>query len=283
MQNTLSFPQEILQSVQAAYEKRPEYYKKAAQAAYGGKALDFPITKYPPLDRLVILCCCVPVIREKYVDLGTPEHILLETLSDIPLRARLYHEKTGRTGLSKDDAIWFRHLYFTEIFQFGSLQFQPFSMLYLDEEGCGEAYMRYDGWCKDALPQGAPVVNIHIPAGANLSPELVEESLSLAVDFFGKYLPEHPAKYFVCYSWLLYPGLRELLPENSRICSFADRFRIIGYAQDPMESIHRIYGRRWKRRADFPQDTALQRNALGNFSRLGEGCGILSMNNGKGF
>lgn len=146
----------------------------------------------------------------------------MDTFRDVSLRARLYYEKTGKAGITEEDVIWFRHIMNAEIFKIGTLQFQPFEMLYLDEETLGESYMAF---IEKPLAAGMPVLNIHIQRGADLRPEAVEASLAGAVDFFGK-------QTFLCYSWLLYPPMTACLAENSRIRRFAERFQIIGTCED---------------------------------------------------
>ena len=124
-------------------------------------------------------------------------------------------------------------------------------MVYLDEEGCGQAYMTFASEQKAHLPQGTPVINLHIPKDANLSPATVADALDQAMAFFPQVFPEHRAKAFLCYSWLLYPGLQALLPKESNILQFAARFQIIGQARDPAESIRRIYGKRFPRKREL--------------------------------
>ncbi len=272
-------PQELLTVVQEAYRARPNFYDRAAKNAYSGELPDYPIIRRAPLDRLVILYCCLEEIWEKYAALGIPDKIIEDTVSDFFRRVQCFQTKTEKIGLSKADILWFRHLYFCELFQLGSLQFQPFSMVYLDREGCGEDYMIFEPNIKKRIPQGTPVINVHIPNKTDLSPKAVEASLKTAVDFFQRYLPEHDATHFLCYSWLLYPGLSDLLSEESNIRGFSSRFEIIGTVQDASEALRRIYGRRYSRKKDYPQDTTLQCSALGHFSQLGEACGILSMDN----
>lgn len=264
-------------AVLAAYDAKPGYYEAAAPGAYQGEAPDFPICRKSPLERLVLWCCYLTRVRRKYQARGVPHRVFLDTVSDIALRAGLYEARTGKPGLAKADAIWFRHIHNAVIFRLGSLQFQLFEMIYLDQEGCGEAYMTFAQEQKARLPQGTPVLNLHIPKGADLSPAAVEQALDQAMEFFPQVFPEHRARAFLCYSWLLYPGLRELLPAGSNILQFAARFRVIGQTQDPAESIRRIYGKRFPRRGDYPQNTQLQRQALGRFSCLGEACGILEI------
>ncbi len=128
---------------------------------------------------------------------------------------------------------------------------------------------------KAHLPQGTPVINLHIPKDANLSPATVADALDQAMAFFPQVFPEHRAKAFLCYSWLLYPGLQALLPKESNILQFAARFQIIdrpGTRPSPYDgSTESVF----PEKENYPQDTQLQRQALGRFSFLGEACGIL--------
>ena len=264
-------------NVGEAYDKRPGFYAAWAETAYEGEAPDLPICRQSPMERLVFWCLHMTRARLQYQAKGVPDSVVTDTFSDIRLRADLYEAKHGKPGLSRADVVWFRHLHHGCIFQLGSLQFQLFQMIYLDEEGCGEAYMTFSPEQKKRLPPGAPVINVHVPKGADLSPDRVDEALHQAVDFFSTVFPEHQARAFLCYSWLLYPGLRELLPEGSRIAHFAARFQIIGQRQDASEAIRRIYGRRWPKKGEYPQNSRLQRAALGRFRCLGEACGILEI------
>ncbi len=273
----LALPLEAEKTVLNAYDRRTAWYEAAAQRSYDGTAPDYPICGLRPLDRLVTWCCHLTQVRRRYQRQGIPQAVLLATWRDVTLHVRLYWEKTGRTGLSKEDVIWLRNLDSGCIFCLGSLQFQLFHMIYLDAEGCGEDYMAFSPAQKQRLPQGTPVLNVHIPKGADLSPEAVDASFRQARAFFPKYIPDHGAKAFLCYSWLLYPGLQALLPPESRILQFAARFCLVGQAKNPTEAIRRIYGRRYARTGDYPQNTSLQRSALGRFSDLGEGCGILEI------
>jgi len=213
-------------------------------------------------------------LRRKWRQHALPEDVFRGAISDIALRQRLYHEKTGSIGLSRGDVIWFRHLFTLHIFKLGELQFQLFNMIYLDEEGCGEAYMSFSPAQKRLLPPDTPVLNIHIPAGAALCPAAVDHSFTLAGEFFPQYFPAHRARTFLCYSWLLYPGLRELLPEGCNILRFAARFQIIAQLPDREEAMERIFGGRRRAKKDYPQSTTLQRTALLHPEGIGYACGI---------
>ncbi|WP_127588642.1 acyltransferase domain-containing protein [Paenibacillus koleovorans] len=71
-----------------------------------------------------------------------------------------------------------------------------------------------------ALSPGDTVFDCHIPAQGRLTPELADESYRLALDFFPRYYPELTFKAYTCYSWLLDPQLRSLLPADSNIVKF---------------------------------------------------------------
>ena len=269
----LRFSPEDTEAVLNAYDQKPQFFEEAAKNAYHGEAPDFPICELPPLERLIVWCRRLTDVSRRYEKLGVSREIVLDTLLDISLRKGLYREKNGALGLSREDVIWFRHWENACIFRLGALQFQLFSMVYLDKEGCGEDYMTFLSSIKKKLPPGTPVLNVHIPKGADLSPEAVSASFAAAKTFFPAYFPGHNARYFLCYSWLLYPGLQKLMPESSRILQFASRFRIIGSAADSKQAVERIYG------GDgvYPQETSLQRAAMHRFSELGFACGILEI------
>lgn len=260
----LGLPTELL----ARYDARPGEYERMAKTAYDGEAPNYPICRLGPMDRLVTWCCAATEVARRYQDRGVDWEIVKNTLMQIPHRAEA-------AGLSKESALWLRHLYHGVIYRLGSLEFQEFSMVYLDREGCGEDYMPVSLEQKRLLPPGTPVINVHIPAGADLSPKAVDGAFAAAKTLFGAIYPQ--ARAFVCYSWLLHPGLRQLLDENSNILRFAARFPIVGQAQDAGEAIRWIYGKKYRRKGDYPQETTLQRKALGHFDCLGEACGVMDI------
>ena len=228
----------------------------------------YPICRLNPAERLAVWGLLAGKAAGVYTCRGIPEEIIWASLSDIGLRVRVYEQEHGRPGLSKEDVIWFRHLVYGELFQLGALQFQPFQMLYLDEEGCGEAYMTF---LRKPLKTGSPVLNVHIPAGADLSEDAVTKAFGQAEQFFSAFFPEFHPEAFLCYCWMLYPGLEKLLPGESRIRRFAAQFDVIGTADDPENAVQRIFGNTKDR---YAQDTTLQRAAAGRLECLGEACGI---------
>ena len=246
-----------------------------AKEAWQGEHPDFPICKLKPLSRLAVLIWKLEEIWQKYQAVGIERLVFVDSASDIALRARIYFDKTGKVGLSKDDCVWLRHLVNVQIFKLGVLQFQPFQMLYLDEDDTGESWFNYIDGIKERLPEGRPVLNVHIQKGADLSPEKVAESFSLARAFFRKHFPERQIEAFVCFSWLLDPFLGRILLGESRIVQFGSNFEVIGWAKDNNQAVERIFGKRWRKKSDFPQETSLQKAALEHLKDLQYTCGII--------
>lgn len=81
--------------------------------------------------------------------------------------------------------------------------------------------------------EGDPVLEVHIPAGGRLTETACDDSLALAREFFGKFFPDFRYTCFTCHSWLLDEGLRNLLPCDSHILAFGNRFlRLHGEKSD---------------------------------------------------
>ena len=242
--------------------------------AYSGEAPDYSILSRKPLTRLAAVITLLSEKYEEYKSLGVPEDIIAETFRDVSLRAKIYENKTSKPGISKDDAIWFRHLINCKIFKIGALQFQPFEMIYLDEEFLGEPYMEFSKKQKEKLPSGVPVINCHIQQGTVLSTESVKASFTDAQALLGSIYPETEFKAFLCYSWLLYPDMIKLLPEDSKIKAFAKNFEIIGTVKDNEQAFENLFGKAFKNPPKLKNPTKLQKLAAEKPKDFGFACGI---------
>jgi len=246
-----------------------------AESTYAGEVPEFPICRLHPLGRLAVLVWKLAEIRGEYENLGVSEKIINDTFSDIALRQRLFYQKTAKVGLSRADCIWLRHLVSAQIFKLGVLQYQPMKMVYLESRDDGSPFFVITDAQKSRLPAGVPVLNVHIQTGADLAQERVAESLQMASGFFKDVFPGTQFRAMVCYSWLLHSGLRDLLPPDSRILHFAKNFEVISETGDDNQAMERVFGRRFRRKADYPQQTSLQRAALRNPSKLGYALGVI--------
>lgn len=237
--------------------------KQAAAEAYEAADADFPILRYSPVEKLVIMNLVLAEAYEGYRKLNVSDDIIIDTFNDVALRASLFCTENGEIGISDDDAVWFRHIKNVMIFKLGAVQFQPFKMIYLDMEGIGEDYMRFGEEQKKQLPSGTPVINCHIQKGQLFSHESIGQSFEIAASFMKRTFPDTAYKAFLCYSWLLYPEMTSLLAPESNIRFFASLFEIIGECNDIEQAGENI-----------KEGTRLSNAFKSNPERFGYACGI---------
>ena len=271
----LEFNSIIEDAIKQKMFKSGRQIEAIAETAYNSDNFDFPLCKRMPLTRLVVVAY---LLSQKYADykaIGVSDEIILDTFRDVSLRADLYYKQNGKIGISKDDVIWFRHIMNVHIFKIGVLQYQTFNMIYLDEETIGEPYMVFTQEQKFALPNGSPVINCHIQKGANISATLVNESIDQAKVFFKDCFPSIEYKAFLCYSWLLYPPMFNMLSENSNIKQFAKCFSIIGECNDSEQAKENLFD--YGKHNPSCKPTTLQRMAKEDNTILGYGCGVIML------
>jgi len=271
----LGFDEQVAALVAGHAERHRKQMADLVKGAYEGEVPDFPICRLHPLGRLAVIVWKLAEIRREYEAYGVWAAVIDDTFSDITLRQRLFFHNTGKVGLSRADCVWLRHLANAQIFKLGVLQYQPTKMYYLENHADGSPFFMISDSQKARLSAGMPVLNVHIQAGADINPERVAESLEVAKEFFAQFFPDTRFRAMVCYSWLLHPGLKELLPPNSRILRFAENFEVIIETADQRQAFERIFGKRYKRKMDFPQQTSLQRAALRDPSKLGYALGVI--------
>ena len=228
------------------------------------------ILKRRPHTRLMILICKTVFLETIYKEKGLPREVMLDTLSDLTLRQRLYRNRNGKLGLNEEDVLWLKHIYRLNIFKLGSLQFEKAKMKYLPWKG-----LVYREDVAQIVPEGVPILDVHIRRGVDFSPESVDRSFAWAEQFFTKHFPEHHFKAYTCNSWMLYSGNSKILPPSSNILNFANRFMLIAKSKDKSMAVTFIYGKRFRAKRDYPQTTRLQKCALQNMGNLGVGCGLI--------
>ena len=270
----LHYVKDVEQVVFQKISSNKKVIEEIAKTAYQGDNFDFALLQRMPLTRLSVVTYLLISKYDEYSTKGIPDKIIFDTFEDVSLRANLYYKKTGKAGISKDDVIWFRHIMNVSIFKIGSLQFQPFEMIYLDEDTIREPYMAFTKEQKESLPNGSPVINCHIQRGADLNPKSVELSFQRAKAFFSEIYPKQEYKAFLCYSWMLYPPMLERLSEKSNIKQFADKFAIIGYCPDSKQATEFILGS--GKRKVIPENASfLQKLVFEHLEWLGFACGII--------
>jgi hypothetical protein len=193
----LNYVKDVEQAVFQKISRNKKAIEEIAKTAYQGDNFDFALLKCMPLTRLSVVTYLLISKYDEYSTKGIPDRIIFDTFEDVSLRANLYYKKTGKAGISKDDVIWFRHIMNVSIFKIGSLQFQPFEMIYLDEDTIGESYMSFTKEQKESLPNGSPVINCHIQRGVDLNPKSIELSFQKAKVFFSEIYPKQEYKAFL--------------------------------------------------------------------------------------
>ena len=271
----LKFQAVIEDAVKQKFTKNRRQVASIAETAYRSNDFDFPLCKRMPLTRLVVVVYLLSQKYAEYKAFDITDEIILDTFRDVSLRANLYYKQNGKIGIFKDDVIWFRHIMNVHIFKIGVLQYQTFNMVYLDEETIGEPYMVFKQEQKLALPNGSPVINCHIQKGANISATLVNESIDQAKVFFKDCFPFIEYKAFLCYSWLLYPPMLNMLSENSNIKQFAKYFSIIGECNDSKQAKENLFD--YGKHNPPCKPTTLQRMAKEDNAILGYGCGVIML------
>ena len=202
---------------------------------------DNPLLDLSIKDRLFTLMYELIPLKKYFDSRNIPDSIFYDSLDDISYRINRFFSIEGEYGVNERDALWLRFIYKGEIFDLGSLRFQKFNFTNEEIERQGYDYMPFSDEMKRRFPEGEPVINVHIQTNADLRPEKIDESFELAHDFFTTYFPEHKYKIFTCRTWMLYPPTREILPPDSNITSFANRFEIIATNQNTKQALDRIY------------------------------------------
>jgi hypothetical protein len=118
--------------------------------------------------------------------------------------------------------------------------------------------------------EGSPhehwVIDTHIPEAGPLTPAAVDESFTRAEALFARHFADHPAAELHCHSWLLDPYLAEVLPADSNLVRFQQRWELYGEPQPgDDDAVFFVFRRRDLRAADLrllPRETSLQRAVL---------------------
>lgn len=195
---------------------------------------------------------------DKYQERGIGEKIYWDTFLDIKYWCENYEKEYGKKGLWEYE--WICNHIDMNLFRLGRLQFQEME---LEEELKGNGII---------IEKGTKVLNIHIPQGESLNWKKCKESINMAEGFW------KDKRIYVCHSWLLYPGIAELLGENSNIRRFAKHFNVIQTDFQEREAEWRIFGKVNRVITQYPENTILQKRAknyLLSGKVLGSSWGVL--------
>ncbi|MFD2328343.1 acyltransferase domain-containing protein [Cohnella sp. GCM10020058] len=188
-----------------------------------------------------------------------PDEVYFDTFSDIRIWSEVSKTTYGEYGIEESN--WLQDHVRLALFRLGRLQFQPIS---LDRDlSVGDR----------KFAKGDLVLNVHIPAGGPLDPQAALASFAQARAFFRGVPPV-----FVCHSWLLYPGLDQVLDPSSNIMQFQRLFEIYELDESSRQAEERIFGAKQDDPVAYDANTGLQRRAkafLEAGGQLGAGLGII--------
>lgn len=195
---------------------------------------------------------------EQYVKKGISRRIYVDTFYDLTLWCGNCFRDFGEYGIN-EYGWFFRHLNLS-LLRLGRLQYEI-----MESPWEIQAPSR-------KIQKGDLVISVHIPQGEKLDPNAVQSSLKQAYEFLGTDMP------YLCHSWLLYPGLKEILNEDSNILKFQQEFHLLAVDYAEREGEQRIFTALKEKPQEYPENTTLQRNAkqyLLSGKRLGSGLGII--------
>lgn len=203
------------------------------------------------------------VLRERYRERGIDEEIFHDTMCD--LRYKLEECKAVKGIVGTFVPSWFAGFFDMTRFALGRLQFEltPF----------GADYER-DG---KRLSPDSSVINVHIPRdGTPLDKVRCDEAYCRAAEFFCPHIDGDIA--FVCYSWLLYPELKTVLPAHSNIVRFAAQYDCLrwGVSKDNID-LWRLFDTDERHPDRLPQNTTARRSVVAHLKaggKLGWGYGV---------
>ncbi|MBQ4071194.1 MAG: DUF5596 domain-containing protein [Clostridia bacterium] len=225
---------------------------------------------HPYTARLLTFILLFRTMRERLSKLGLSKKIIFLTLSDLIWKLNECKMIHGVVGVEQFE--WYTRFTSLRIFAIGRLQFELKNYTYT------EGAVTVSG---GTVKSGDPILSVHIPrTGTPLEPKLCNAAYREARKLFTKLLgiPDIP---FMCTSWLLYPKNREILPPDSNIVRFMDRYEIIdvvNHRKDKNSSIPFVFGVKMTTPVEqLPERSTLHRGYKAHLlegGRMGVGVGI---------
>lgn len=244
---------EKLEITEGEYEKLRELFLRDVNLFYEAvkKREDF---------RLVFLYCFSKMaceVYDRYCEQGISRRVYRDTFYDLTLWCENCYKAYGEYGIAQYD--WFcRHLDMS-LFRLGRLEFERIPSLWDIQTD------------EISVHKGDPVISVHIPQGEKLELDACLDSFLQAEQFWKE------KQVYLCHSWLLYPGLKEIMKPESNILQFQTLFHIVAVDFEWREAEERIFGELETDPRSYAENTSLQRAArkyLLSGEKLGSGLGV---------
>lgn len=167
---------------------------------------------------LSVLFLC-EALKKRYEDQGIPLEVLYDTLQDIVIWTNIWSSIKGELYLGEID--WLKRHLSMRLFKLGRLQF------------CMGG-LEHDVPTRE-LHKGDSILEIHIDSSAPLNSNACTESIIMAKAFFAAHFPAYHYRCFTCHSWILDQSLAEVLPQDSNLLHFQNRFDVL--SSEPSDAI----------------------------------------------
>lgn len=116
------------------------------------------------------------------------------------------------------------------------------------------------------LRMGDPVLEMHIPGGGGMKPEIAYESFVYAFRFFKERFPNRFAPAIFCTSWVFNTQFEEMLPE-SNLAALMRKCYLYPVISCGRDGFSFLFGRDYENLADAPHDTSYRRAMLSVLER----------------
>lgn len=186
--------------------------------------------KQKPMMKLALVYAFLPTLWDGYKEKNIPEEIFFDTMTDIKIWIDDHRARTDEDGLYELN--WIMHHMNMNIFKIGRLQFQKFFWYAQSAQDKNGVKFNF----------GDKIINVHIPRGEKLDYDACKESITKSREFFKEYFPDFPNDKYMCYSWLLYPGNKNFMPQDSNILKFQSLFEIVAEREEPQATYLWLYG-----------------------------------------
>lgn len=207
----------------------------------------------------------LPETARLYEEYGVPEDVFAAYAARIAENVEECRAAEGFTGCG--DYVWLAGFAILDLFRVGSLEFRlaPYNYRRICVEGA-------------VFTPGEPVIQVHVPTGADIGEKARHEAYGRAASLFG-------TDKFVADSWLLYPEHEKMLDASSNIRAFAGEYTLAEVCEtDDYEGLFRIFGRKDAYvYGGLEQSTSLQKayaERVRNALPVGSGVGVMRYQRG---
>ncbi len=212
---------------------------------------------------LLVFMCMTKHLKAVYSERGLDLQIFKDSVLD--LKWKLEECKVVKGICGSFVSPWFCGFFDLTRFALGRLQFEIITT-WQDYEKNGVKLER----------DKSRVINVHIPrTGTPLDKESCDKAYAQAREFFKEQVGENCP--FVCYSWLLYPENKNILPPHTNTYRFMSEYDIIGWEVNNGDDLWRLFDTEEKNPDRLPADTSMRRcyiKHLKNGGRVGCGFGV---------